>query len=179
MPPPFWRQRLAGRVDHVDNVDHHSTVASRPYRRPGACVLWTMWTIGQHVQAFRAWAVWTMWTITRQSLAVRNVRGACGRGRGFVDNVDHVDHELQVVDPLWGARAQDVRAVTTVYPYSIYFFLFLDYQHHCPHCPHSPFFIGRERGQRALVFMVHAMSTRCPIPTILQGCCIVPKNPLH
>ena len=88
---------------------------------PGACVLWTMWTIGQQVQAVRAWAVWTMWTIGQQARAVRNVRGACGRGRGFVDNVDHVDHDLKSVDPLWG-RGRETSVQSLLYIHTVYIF---------------------------------------------------------
>ena len=109
---PNRRRWPAGRVDHVDNVDHRPTVASRPYRRLGRAAVWTMWTIGQQAQAVRAWTVWTMWTIGQQARAVR----AC------------VD--LWTMWTMWtmscksstpfGTWARDVRAVTTVWIYSIY-----------------------------------------------------------
>ena len=66
---PIWRRWPAGRVDHVDNVDHRPTGASRP------CV--------DRVD----------------NVDHRPASESRPCVRGFVDNVDHVDHELQVVDP--------------------------------------------------------------------------------
>ena len=164
--PPSFLPPVAGRVDHVDNVDQHPAVASRPYRRPGACVLWTMWTIGQHVQAVRAWAVWTMWTIGQQAQGLRACVGCVGVGVDLWTMWTMWTMSCKSSTPFGGAGA---RRPCSHYCISIQyiFFLFLDYQHHCPHCPHSPFFIGRERGQRMHIRIVHTMSTRCPIPTIL------------